>query len=188
MEFWYLLGVAVAFAALFPYIRCLIKRLICAQKIKKICSEKGYCLYATHPFWFLGGKRSKNCDFYVETKNKVFAVKFFGMPRWRSVLVLKENGEYFVRNFIALMSFGEGVLFPIGGKTKQMNSYNFRYKYREEWEIKTPKRVLLINPTSIEVRYQPRSGKELIVGAGNVVNGMEINSLPRFLGDLEGTV
>ena len=189
MEFWYALIGIVAIIVFFPYIRCFFKRLKCANKIKRLCQNKNYKIHATHPLWFLGSKHTKKCDFYIETANEVFAVKLFGMPRRFSVLVLKENGEYFIRNFIALISsIGQGIRFPIDSKPKPMPVYDFRYKYRDEWEIKTPRRVLLVNPVSMEFKRQPHHGGEVTVGAGEIVNGMEIDSLPRLLGDLESAL
>ena len=134
MEFWYALIGIVAVIALFPYIRCFFKRLKCAYKIKRLCRSKNYKIHVTHPLWFLGSKHAKKCDLYIETANEVFAVKLFGMPRRLSILILKENGEYFIRSFIALISYGGGIRFPINGKPKPMPAYNFRYKYRDEWE------------------------------------------------------
>ena len=188
MDFWCVLIGAVAFVAFFPYIRCFFKRLKCAGKIINLCRGKNYKIHATHPLWFLGSKYAKKCDLYIETANEVFAIKLFGMSRRLSILVLKENGEYFIRSFIALISYGGGIRFPINGKTKTMPVYDFRYKYRDEWEIKTPRRILLVNPVSMEFHRQPQHGSEVIVGAGDIVNGMEIDSLPRLLGDLESAL
>ena len=188
MEFWYALIGIVAVIALFPYIRCFFKRLKCAHKIKKLCHTKEYKTYPTHPLWFLGNKHAKKCDLYIETANEVFAVKLFGMPRRLSILIFKETGDYFIRSYIALISYGGGIRFPINGKPKPMPAYNFRYKYRDEWEIKTPRRVLLVNPVSMEFKRQPHHGGEVTVGAGEIVNGMEIDSLPRLLGDLESAL
>lgn len=188
MEFLYALIGIIVLIVFFPYIRCFFKRLKCACKIKKLCRTKGYKICSTHPLWFLGNKHAKKCDLYIETSNEVFAIKLFGMPRRLSILVLKENGEYFIRNFIALISYGGGIQFPINGKPKAMPAYDFRYKYRDEWEIKTPRRVLLVNPVSMEFKRQPHHGSEVTVGAGGIVNGMEIDSLPRLLGDLESAL
>ncbi len=187
MEFWYVLIGIVAFIALFPYIRCFFKRLKCASKIKKLCRRKGYKIYPTHSLWFLGSKHAKKCDLYIETLNEVFSIKLFGMPRRQSILILKENGEYFIQSFIVLISYSGGISFPINGKHKSMPIYDFRYKYRDEWEIKTPRHILLVNPVSMEIRRQSRQG-EVIVGAGDIVNGMEIDSLSRLLGDLESAI
>ena len=188
MEFWYVLIGFVALILLFPYVRCLVKRLICLSKIKALCKKHHYRQHTTHPLWFLGSKHTRKCDLYIETPNQVFAIKLFGMPRRLSVLVMKEDGEYFVRHYIAMISIGQGIRFPINGKVKSMPAYDFRYKYKEEWEIKTPRHILLVNPVSMEFRRQPRHGGEVLVGAGDIVNGMEIDSLPRLLADLESAL
>ena len=188
MEFWYALIGIIAFIVLFPYIRCFFSRLKCAGKISKLCRRKGYKIYPTHLFWFLGNKRAKRCDLYIETANEVFSIKLFGMPRRLSILILKENGEYFIRSYIALISYGAGIRFPINGKPKPMPLYDFRYRYKDEWEIKTPRHILLVNPVSMETKRQPYHGGEVTVGAGDIVNGMEIDSLPRLLGDLESAL
>lgn len=104
-------------------------------------------------------------------------------------MVFKENGEYFIRSFIALISYSSSsVRFQINSKPKTMPTYDFRYKYRDEWEIKTPRRILLINPVSMEFRHQPKHESATIIGAGDIVNSMQIDSLPRLLGDLENTI
>lgn len=188
MKFWCVLSGIAAFIALFPYIRCFFKRLICMGKIQKVCRKKGYRLHAAHSFWFLGSKRFKKCDLYIETVNEVFAIKLFGVPRRRSVLILKENSEYFIRSYIILISYGRGVRFTINGKPRPMPVFDFRYEYKDEWEIKTPRHILLVHPVSMEFRRQPRHGSEVIVGNGDIVNGMEMYSLSRFLRDLESAL
>ena len=188
MEVWYVFLVVVTFVILFPYIRCFFKRLNCVRKIKKICRRKEYKIHTTHPLWFLGNKHSKKCDLYIETVNEVFAIKLFGMPRRRTVLVFKGNGEYFIRSFIAFAPYGSAIRYPIDSKPKLLSLFDFRYKYKHSWEIKTPRRILLVNPVPMEFRRQLRHGGEVIVGAGDIVNGMEIDSLPRLLGDLESAI
>lgn len=185
MKFLFVAACAAALAALLPYIRCFFKRLACRRKIVSLCRRKNYVLHASHPFCFLGWKYAPRCDFYIETPGEVFAVKLFGMPGRLTVLILKENGGYSIRRFLPFAPYGG---FAIDGGTKPMPAYDFRYRYRDEWEIKTPRRVLLVNPVSMEFRRRPAHGDEVIVGAGEIVNGMEIDSLPRLLGDLEGAL
>jgi len=173
---------------LFRNIRFLYKRILCAKKLRKICRNSNYNFHKTHPLWLLGGKNTQKCDCYIETPSEVFAIKLFGMPRRSTVLVFKANGEYFIRSFIAIISYGSAMRFPLNSKPKPMPTYNFRYKYRDECEIKTPRRVLLVNPVSMEFRRQPECGSEVLIGAGDIVNGMEIDSLPRLLNDLENSL
>lgn len=185
MEFWYILIGVVAAFFLFPYIRFLVKRLVCRSKIKGLCIKKGYTLHTTHRLWFLASKRSQICDCYIETKHEVFAIKFFGISKRRATLVFNDNGEYFVRKFIGIVSFGSAMHLPIDQKTTPLLRYDFRYNYKDEWEIKTPRHILLVNPVAMEFRFKKKHGEETVIGAGNIVYGMEIDSLPRLLSDLE---
>lgn len=186
MDFWFVLIGIVAVIALFPYICFLFKRLICMGKIKCVCRNKGYTLHATHSLWFLGSKNKNKCDLYIETANEVFAIKFFGMPNRLSILILKENGDYFIRKYIVLLSKFAGTHFPVfDRKPKPMPIYDFRYQYKNEWESKTPRHILLVNPDPMEIRQQPRHGREVSLGAGDIINGMEIDSLNRLLVNLK---
>lgn len=188
MKFWVALIGILAIFLIFPYIRCFNRRLVCKKKIEKLCKKKDYRIHTTHPLWFLGNKHSKINDLYIETINEVFAIKLFGVPNHLSVLVIKDNGEYYIRRYLGLLSYGSASRLSVNGKPRPMPVYNFRYKYKDEWEIKTPRHILLVNPVSMEFRRQPSYGSEIIVDAGDIVNGMEIDSLPRLLGDLESAL
>ena len=189
MEFWHVLFGIITFLVLFPYIRYFFKRLFCTYKIKQVCRKKGYILHKTHLFWFCGRKNAPKCDLYIETANSVFAVKFFGMPNRLSILIFKENGEYFIRRYIVLLSKFSGARFPtFEGRHKPIPNYDFRYQYKTEWESKTARRVLLVNPDSIEMRQQPQNGGEIIVSAGDIINDMEINSLAHLLEELKNAL
>lgn len=186
MNFWLTLLCAAAVIVLFPYIRCFFKRLECAAKIKKLCRGNRCTLHPTHPLWFLGGKRTKKCDVYLETESTVFAVKLFGMRRRLSTLVITDKGEYITRSYVAFISHGGGFSIPINGKPHLLPKYDFRYRYKDEWETKSPRNILLVNPVSMDIR-RLTSGKDIILGAGEVMFGMEIFSLTRFLGEAEAS-
>ena len=188
MDFWCVFIGTFTLVIIYPYIRCFFKRLIFRSKVKKVCLNNDYNLYPTHLFWFLGNKHSKKCDFYIEKDHKILAIKMFGTARRLSILIIKENGEYFIRRFIALFSYVGVVYFPINNKPKHMSNYDFRYKYKKDWETKAIRNILLINPISMALRYQPRHSGEITVYEGDVVNNMEINSLPSLLKILEDTI
>ncbi len=187
MEFWYILTGIVGFILLLPYVRFIFKRLICAAKIKMICRKKGYQIHPTHLFWFLRSNLNRKCDLYIESENYLFSIKLFGVRRKVSILYVKENGEYFIRNIFGLLGFGGILSLPFDSRPRRMPAYDFRYGYRDEWEIKTPKAILLINPVPIEIRKQSRNSEE-IVSSGDILYGMEIYSLSRMLEVLESTV
>jgi len=185
MEFWYVIIGVITFIALFPYIRCLFKRLILKSKIKKICLKNGYQLYTNHAFWFLGSKYSKRCDLYIETTDDVLSVKLFGMPSRRAVLVLKEDNKFFIRRFFLMTYYVSIVLWPINSKDKTLPSYDFKYAYKNEWENKKLNKILLVNPVGMQFRYVSPRGAETTVRDGDRVNYMTVISLSQFLNDLK---
>lgn len=185
MNFWLVLLGIIAFVILFPFIRCLFKRLICVAKIKRMCKRKSLVAHPTHPLWLLGSKNAKKCDLYIETPTQVFAIKLFGAPRRLSILTIKENGNYFFRSYIVLVSYGAGFHIPFDGREKKMPRFDFRYKYQDMWYEKDTQDILLANPAPVEFRYQPNHGAESIVCVGDTVNNMELSSLQHFLKELE---
>ena len=185
MYFFLILIIFIAIVILIPYIRFLFKRLSMSKKIKSVCTKLHYKFYKPSFFWMFGGRRKSKCDFYVETPTEVYAVKLFGVKKKNAELVFKQNGEYFERHYLALISYGGGVRFPMEKKPKKLPDYDFRHQYRMEWEIKSPHNILLINPVCREIHRQVQHGVENLLGAGDVVNGMEIYPLSGFLGELE---
>ena len=97
-------------------------------------------------------------------------------------MIINSNGTYSLRKRrpIALTSFAD-----VDSRPRLMPEYDFRFKYSPEWEIKSRRDILLINPVCKEVVYKSRNYKEILIGSGDVINGMYIYSLSRFLGVLE---
>lgn len=176
----YVLGIIVLIVG-YPYIRCFFKRLNCFIKLKHFCKKRNYNLYGTHCFWFLGSKHDRACDFYVETKNEVYAVKLFAMLRRTSMLIFREGGTYFIRRFLGVL----WIPFFWNSKLKSLKHYEFRYGFKEEWKRKIAYNILLVNPISMNIFRQAKNGYEDAVGMGDEIYGMQIYSLSRFLETLE---
>ncbi len=188
MKFWYAAGIVALAAIAFPFFRFVFKRLKCARQLKAVCKNKDFRIITRNPFWMFGGKHGGKCDLYIETPNEIYSVKLFGMKKRRSVLLLWEDGRYSVRNFIAVISFGTAIQYPIDSKAKDMPVFDFRYRFKDEWEVKTPHNVLLVNPVSMEFRRKKASGAEDLLGDGETVNGMRICSSPGLLRNLENAI
>ena len=124
MTFWFLLAGVISIIIAIPYFRFVFKRIKCACLIKKVCKKRKFRSFAVKPLWFFGCKYGKNCDVYIETPNEVYSVKLFGMKKRRSVLLLWEDGRYSVRNFIAVISFGTAIQYPIDSKAKDMSVFD----------------------------------------------------------------
>lgn len=172
----FLLG-ALALVASYPYLRFVVKRLICAHKLVCICRKHDYKMHKTRYLWLFSGNRSKKCDCFVETPNEILAIKMFFVPRRLTVLVLKDNREYFIRSFASVV-FAQ---FTLNGRTRKMPSYDFRY----DSSTKTHRKILLVNPIPMEIRHRLRKNLEEVVSVGDVVGGIEIQSLTHLLDELE---
>ena len=139
----------------FPYIRCFLKRLSLLSKIKNACREKGYRLQGTHPFWFLGGKSGKRCDCTIETAEEVIAIKLFGMPRRRRVLVFTEKREYFTRILVGMLLL---IRESFDSKAKQLPEYDFTCADYKASDDKKFRKILLVNPVPMEMLMQAERG------------------------------
>ena len=183
----------------FSYIRCFFKRLSLFFKIKNVCRGKGYCLQGTHVFWFLGSRNGKRCDRTIETKDAVFAIKLFGVPRRRRVLVFTEKKEYFTRILVGvLLVFKES----FHGKVKQFPEFDFTPADMVLAEGKKLRKILLVNPVPMEMLVRKERGKETklshfpmenmpkdnakesIVSPGDELYGLEVANLSWLLKEL----
>lgn len=176
MDFWILIFGVIVIISAFPYVLCFLKRLGCLCKIRKICRIKNFELHPTHSLWFLGSKRSLNCDFYIETINEVFAIKLFGMKRL-TTLILQENGNYIVKRVIGVRFAN----FTVYSKPRALTVYDFHYRFQNEWMDKKVHFGLLINPISMDVCIQEKNGLRKGMYYGDVINGIEIYSLSYLL-------
>ena len=75
---------------------------------------------------------------------------------------------------------------PSDGPLHPLPSFDFYYKYRNEWDVKIMYHVLLVNPVGYEILTKSNQGPEMIIGAGDLVNGMAVYSLSRFMDYVNG--
>ena len=188
MEFWITLLGIVAFIFLFPYARCFFKRIACAVKIKRLCKRKGYKLYPTHAMWFFGGKRGQKCDCHIEAPSEVYSITLFGVKNRSNMLIFQGENKYFIRSFIVLIHYAHVMFGPIESKLKSLPTYDFDHKFSDEWKGKRQRYILLLNPVPISIRQRSDLGNECNVNDGDIVNGMELHSLPNLLKNLNNEI
>ena len=165
----------------FPLVRCFFKRLILMAKIKVICQKKSYRLYKK-PLWFLGNKYFGYSEFQIETATDIFAIKLFGTPRRRRMLMLLPNGKFFIRRTIMMIAFtAQAAVFHIDGRMKHMPRYRFQMASAHTALQKQMHKVLLVHPVTMTIHRRLPHGAELIVRDGDLVSGMEVYCLSGFL-------
>lgn len=167
-----------------PFIWCalriFVKRLSLYFKLTSVCRKNDLNLIPTHTFWQFGGRKGGTCDFYIEAPDIVYSVKLIPMRSYHTELHFTDDGKYYIRSSVVLARGNADV----DSKRKTLTDYDFRYDFRSEWHMKRFSPVLLVNPICREIKYVSRN-RSKILGAGEMVNGMYIYSLSRFLSELE---
>ena len=184
----------------FPYIRCFFKRLALRSKITGVCREKGYRLQGTHAFCFFGGRNGKHCDCTIETASEVFAIKLFGMPRRKRILVFTETREYFTRIVVGMLLL---ITEAFDGKAKPFPEYDFACVNNKVSGDKKLRKILLVNPVPMEMVFRAERGKETkfshfpmenmpkenakesILSPGDELYGLEVANLSWLIKELE---
>ncbi len=172
---WLLVFVAVAVSI--PFARFFIKRCILYIKLVRLCKRRGYELKATHRFWFLGNRNRKSLDLYIKTATTVFSIKLFGCIRKNTKIIVKENGDYFIRKYYAFLSSKSQAILFSDSVAKPFNKYSFEINDNS----KPVRNIILQHPAAIEMRSQPQHGSEIILDNGDVLYGAEIYSSNAFI-------
>lgn len=158
----------------YKQIRFLIKRFSLLFKLKKANAK----VIGTRRLWFLGTKRGKSCDFYIETTKEILSIKLFDCGDRSSILVFTDNLHYFFRKHAIFVSMSPGSLkIPVDGRHKTRPNYDFNYRFHAEWKTKTIKNILLVHPVCREIIWKPEHGDEIPLGSGDLVNNMTVMSL-----------
>lgn len=169
----YFVLIVIALILALTCLRSFFKRLRCRFSIRRLCRKHGLIFRAGHPAWFLGSRYLRGCDFTLEAADTLFAVKFFGCFWPLKALIFRERGEYFFR---ARSAFLAPLLDVFDGYPHALPEYRFPGA-----EGKEVRRILLVNPMPIEIRFQPSSGLESVSGTGDMLRGMEIASLSHLI-------
>lgn len=175
MDFFIIILSIVFLFVAYPFVRFFIKRVICCLKIKRSCKRNDLKLHAAHFLWFLGLNNSRNCDFYIEAGETVISVKLFGALTKRSEFVFDKDGTYRINKLLLRFIVHYSI------KRNKIPTYNFRYKYKEDWEIKNQENITLINPVPMDMSLITDKGKLPLT----VLGGGKVRSLQTFLARLE---
>lgn len=167
-----------------PYERCLRKRIVCYEKLKRLCKSKGFSMQGNHLFWLLGSRNGKRFDLYIETPTNILGVKLFGVVHHLRTLVFVEDGTYFLRRHMGVMLWIKDE--TLDGKSRKLLQYDFLCKNREMSPEKKKQGILLVNPVPVEMLQLFENGKEEILNPGDKVRDYEVFNLSGLLMKLEG--
>lgn len=173
MKFFLALLAIILLTMLYFVLRFFIKRLRLRAKVKKLCRVKGFTLFTNRKLWWLSGNHKKSCDFAIKTKDRLYSVKLFSMPRYMTGLLIAADGTYKVKHYFNLVSrIGSSATIFFDSKKRTMPQYDFRAFDNgiEDNIVHCP--IFLLHPCSIEL-------------VGKPTFDCEIFSLSEFLGTLQ---
>lgn len=179
MMFWLYTAAVAALIVVVPFIRFFLKRIILLFKLKSYCRRNRSKLHKTRMLWFLGNRKRKACDFFIETASEIYAIKLFGMFRKNTKLIIKENGEYIIRRYYAFLSSKSQALLFSDSKPKPFNDYTFEIDKSKINNGKAKRNILLVHPQYLEIQRIPQYGKYQIIDSGDILYQMEIYSLAK---------
>jgi len=134
------------------------------SNIKHICRLKKFKYKANRLGIVFGNFRDQNCDFYIETHDKVYSVKLCG-AYWKKNLCDFMNEEHYAVRALSLQL--PATKNAIKYKVKTKPEYNFKYKFSETYYTKELIPIILMNPIAINITYNKREiGNSDFVGEG----------------------
>ena len=180
MKFFIIVLAVLGSPWIFAVLRFLCKRIVLTVRVKRLCKKTNARLVKCGLLWWLGLRILSKCDFYLELDREIYSVKLFELLYRQSVLCFTWEDSFFIRSFMGFLGWGGRVLYTFNGKKKPVPRYDFRYRFEDEWELKNPHNILLVNPVCMEIRYVGRNGDERIVGTGEFIGDIEIQTLSRL--------
>ena len=161
-------AVAVVFAA-YPFVRFAVKRARLADRIKKLCAERGYLLRLERKRPWLSTNRGERYDFAVETPEKLFYVKLFGVLRRRNALAIMGSRRYAIRKYIAFLGNKVGnTMMQAGGKERVFPDW---FSERKGINDKPASNIILVNPVPASVVVAVPGKSERYLTFGEEIDG-----------------
>ena len=179
---WFSLGAAVI--VLLPYLRMLCKRVILYFKVMDTAENVGGRVVPAHAFWLFGRRTGKTCDFYIETPEKIYAVKLFTVLFKTTTIFFTDQGSYTLVYNVAM--FGRWNVFsqPIPAKTRQLPDYDFTSGLPSDTVQKEFYPALLIHPSCFEIYRQIEVRSTELLYAGDMIRGLHVQSLSGLLKEI----
>lgn len=172
MEFYIFLLVMGALIIFSQNIRFFFKRIILIAKLNTLCRKNNAKLHFVNPFSLFSGIKVKHCDLYIETQYEILSIKLFGLGYKPYYVTFMPERKYTVTRFVIIPGARGIYKQPITGKKNEFPNYKFDYKFKSEWKFKTFRKILLINPISMDYMVA-RDNSHGYLCNGDIIYGME---------------
>jgi hypothetical protein len=154
----------ILFLVCYPYVRWFIKRVVFSFKLKRFCKKNGIKIHKNSPFWVFGITKRTKCDFYVETNDTVYSVKLTENVIRKGHLSIIDATHFTFTNYRFL--FIPYIGYWRQAKHKNFPEYDFHYRFKDEFYIKTVIPMMLMLPIPAQITfYDNKSRVSLYNGA-----------------------
>ncbi len=150
-EVYFIIGALVILFFIYPYARFFLKRLSLMVRIKLACKKRGYILHKNRPLWFLGRIQETNCDFHIETPDRVYSVKLGGFENRKAIVNILDEKHYVYHSYRYVVF----MLNPSSQKGYTFPDYRFDFGRKDSFLVKEPYRVLLMHPLTNMFSFEP---------------------------------
>ena len=164
MEVIITLFAVIAWIIVFPFVRFFIKRVSFYIRLRRTCKKLGARCYGTKFMWLFSTRHSQTCDFYVETGDVVYSVKFFESIIKRAAITFINATTYSV----AKCSWC--VYLYVKPKVHKLPKYNFEYNIKNEFISKNIVPIMIILPLPMFRRIQHSGYSDLEIADVTVVS------------------
>lgn len=172
MEFYIFFLALVTLIVISKPLRFIFKRTALIIKLKNLCRKNNAKLYFTNPLSPFSGIKRKNCDLYIETQYEILSIKLFGLGDKPYYITIMPERKYSVTRFFIIPGARGVFNQPITSKDRVFPNYKFDHRFKKEWNYKTLRKILLINPISMDYKVSSERSKGYLCN-GDVICGME---------------
>lgn len=165
----WLLIVPICLIIFYPFIRFFIKRISLIADIRHICRLKKFRYKANRFGAVFGNFKGKNCDFYIETADKLYSVKLCGTFFRKDLCDFMDEEHYAVRELAFQIA---ATRHAVRYKVKTKRAYDFKYKSEKAYSEKDLIPIILMNPVPADVTYHMKGiGNGDYIGEGIFYTG-----------------
>lgn len=184
MKLYIISAIIIAFIFAFPYLKAGIRRIRLYIKLMVLCARNNARLYLVNPLSIFAFNHGKCSDMYIETQYEILSIKLFGITGHLAHLVFHGDRKYTVKKSLPLFGrWGTTLNLSFQSKETLLPVYKFDRKFKKEWDFKTLRKILLLNPTPLEIE-STMMGNDKFLGNGSYVYDMELfsyNGLKRII-------
>ena len=137
------------------WLSLLVKRAVFGLKIKRVCKMNEFVLDKKRLFWWTGRNNSKDYNFSVKTKDKIYCIKILGVRSKRILYGFVDENRYEIKDYTFAL-------------VNTMDSFEYVIKSKKPYEFESNSiNCIIMLPESVKVTVRDNSSQKRRVEIGN---------------------